>query len=458
MSSYFRDSEFQEKLLAFVCRDRNFLQKTSGLLSPDDFKPKRGEGMQEAYVIAQKAFKYWRDYREPISGMLRTEMLDYIRENKRKIGSKQQEKILGLVESIRKSNGLVAVEAIEQKVLEYKQRQSQASALRELIDLKEKGELTPHRWARICRDAINQYDRVEKISNYTDYTEVEKRIRRRMKNRDAKFPYLMLDAFDKSCRTVPRGEICMGLAKYGVGKSTLTVHLAKAYALQGYKCLVVTTEDPAEMVEDRLDASISGIKIKRLMDKSKRLKRRLRHALQKIRGQIRVLDGTNGDMSIERMEEIRERFRNQGFQSDVTVLDYDEGVLAPEHYKGDSGERKEMHDIYKAYKQYLVRTDQYGWIMAQTTRGKPGVRKCVVTGDDAAIDISKVKRSALVIGVGDGLEEWGDDGRYIYIAKHRYDRPKWGFPIMGDFERTLFYDREATEKKLREHRHKHEGN
>src|SRR3954468_2575661 len=142
----FHDSEFQERMLAFACKDVNFLKRTTGVLSVDDFKPRHGEGSWEAYAIAEKAFEYWNEFREPIGGMLRHEMLDHIENNKKKLGNKSRDKILELVNSIRNSNGLVAVEAIEKRIIEYKQRQNISSAIKEFIQLKEAGELSPKRF------------------------------------------------------------------------------------------------------------------------------------------------------------------------------------------------------------------------------------------------------------------------------------------------------------------------
>jgi hypothetical protein len=442
--SYFQDQDFQEKLLVPYCKDRNFLKRVSGILAPDDFKPRRGEGMIEAYWIAQAAAKYWKDYREPIAGMLKTEMLDYIRVNKKRIGSKSRERLMDLVESIQKGNGMVAVEAIEKKVIDYKRRKQMKRAVNELIELQENGGLSPEKWMSICRKAVEFTDHTLKISDYTNKESVEKRIKRREKDSGRKFPLLFIDPLDQNIRTFPRGEFGMGLAKYKIGKSTFAVHLAQSYALQEFNVLLFTLEDPGEMVEDRMDAAFTGIPMKRLMDKSNKLKRRMRRRLQIIRGKIKIVDGTDGGMSLQRMEEVWENFRNQGFDADVVICDYDEGVVPAEHHNGDGGERREMMEIYKDWKRFISRRQLYGWILAQTKRGKSGQRKMVVTGDDAAIDISKVKRCGMCIGIGDGPEDFGDDGRYLFIAAHRYDKSRLGWPIKGNFQKAIFYDKELT--------------
>jgi len=449
--SYWRDESWQETLLKFICRDRNFLKKISGMLSEKHFKPRKGEGMHEAYIVAQKAFEYWRDYREPIGGMLQPEILDYIRQNKKKIGRKSRERLMELVNTIKRADGLVAVEAVEKKVSEYLQRQDMSRAVREIIEVQEKGELTPSKFQRIVKNAVKTYDNALKVSHFTDEDAVEKRIKRREKRAQQEFPAIMIEQFDQELRTFPRGEYGLGLAKYKTGKSTLACHLAKAYALQGYNVLMFTLEDPSEMVEDRLDASFTFIKMKKLATKSNRLRRRMKKALIKIRGRIKVVDGSDEGLTIQRMEEIWENFRNQGFTADMVLVDADEGVLPTERMKGDSGERREMKAIHIEFKKWMSRKETWGWMMAQTRRGKSGVRKTLVTADDSAEDISKARRAALVLGIGDGPEGMDEDNtRYLNVPVHRYDKAKKGWPVVGDYSRAIFYDPVKTAEAISE--------
>jgi len=442
--SYFHDQEFQEKLLMFVCRDRNFLKRTADLLSEKDFKP-RGKSSEniESFWIAEKAYKYWKDYHDPIGGLLRTEMQDFVSQHKKTIGPKQKDKLFSIVDKIKHANGLVAVEAIEKKVIEYRQRKAKQHAVREMIELQEKGELSDQEFLKICRRALNFHDKTLKIVDYEK--DIEQRIKRREANKNRKFPYIFIDAFDKECRTFPRGELGIGLAKYKAGKSTFAVHLGQAYALQGYNVIHFTLEDNVEMVEDRYDASFTGVKIKSLDKHHSTVRKHLKRALEELKGKIRIVDGTDGGMTVERMEEIWENLRNQGFAADVVIVDYDEGVIPPEHHKGEGGERREMQDIYKSLKSFGSRRDIYMWVMAQTKRGKSGVTKQVVTGDDAAMDISKIKRCALCIGIGDGPDKSPEDARFMFVAVHRYDKARFGWPVIGDYARSIFYDRDATE-------------
>lgn len=451
MSGYFRDEDFQEKMLMFACRDRNFLKKMAGILSASDFKPKGNEGSWEAYEVAKRAFEFWDQYREPIGGMLRHEMLDFVEQNKRKIGHKQRDKILDLVQKIRNADHLVAVEAIERKVTEYKQRQAMSHAIREFIDLKEAGELTPEKFYKTCRDAVEQRDHSIRISNYEGGKELEKRIKRREREKHRRYPFLFIPEFDEAVRTFPKKNYGILLARYKTGKSTAAVFLDQVHALQGFNVLHFTLEDPKEDVEDKLDSSFTGLKLKLLAEKPKKLRRRLRKALERLKAKIKIVDGTDGGMTVARMEEIWERFRNQGFDAQVVIIDSDEMIEPLTRYKDN--ETRESKEIHKDIKKFMSRRELWGWVMAQTQRGKKGQRQMIVTGDDSATDISKQRRCALCIGVGDGPEEYGEDGRYIYIATHRYDKMKIGWPIVGDFERGVFYDKERTKRAERRARH-----
>ena len=246
--SYWQDEDWIERVLIPICRDRNFLKQTLGIISPDDFKPKKGEGLIEAYWIADIAFKYWQDYKMPVGGLLKTEIQDFIRQNKKKISKSNRDKLLDLVEKIRHNEDPVAIESIVKKIVEYKRRREKARAIKEMLDLQEKGELDDKTFDKICRKALEKRDKLLTISKY-DEDSIDKRIKRREKNQDREFPVLFIDCIDAAVRSFPRGEYGIILAKYNIGKSTAAIHLAKAYALQGYNVIIFTLEDPGEMVE-----------------------------------------------------------------------------------------------------------------------------------------------------------------------------------------------------------------
>src|SRR5438309_3227274 len=97
MSSAWRDPDFQEKLIALLCRDKKFLVQCSHLLDPDDFKPKGHDGI-ERWVVASAALDYWHKYRDKIGSMLKAEMLDFSREQR--YSDSQRKQLLSEVRKI----------------------------------------------------------------------------------------------------------------------------------------------------------------------------------------------------------------------------------------------------------------------------------------------------------------------------------------------------------------------
>lgn len=438
---YWRDPDFQEKLVTYLCRDRNFLRRTAGILSAHDFRPRKGQS-PELQIVASKALDYWRKYGEPIGGMLRPEMTELADE--RKMGNRQRERLMEIVSNVRNGNGLVAVGALEEKVIAYKSRQAKHEAIEELIDLQEKHQLTDERFRKIFERATKGFSAEHDVIDIAGG--LEQRIARRELNSTRKYPYLMIECLDKTVHVPPRGGgIGLILGKYKVGKSLIFIHLGQTMALQGLNVLHFTLEDPRDTVEDRYDAALAGLTISRLNMLPNKLRHRFTRAMDKLRGRIRVVDGTKDGLSIEAMDSIYEQQRNRGFPADVILIDYDEYIVPTEHYKTDSGRRRELGEIYQALRHWGGRRDVYLWTAAQTRRGKKG-NPVKVVGDDAAEDISKVRKAYLCLGVG-FFPDWGDNGRFITVAANKDGEQFMGYPIMGDFKRGIFYDAVATAKR-----------
>src|ERR1700735_2134270 len=130
MASWWRSKDFQTPLLSFLCRDRNFLKRCGSLLQPKDFKPSRDE-TDERFIIATLALDFWRKYREPIEGMLRTYVVDFC--SKHNVDKRRKKELTRLVDKINSGEKLVAVEAMEDRVIEYLRDQKMKDSIELLI-------------------------------------------------------------------------------------------------------------------------------------------------------------------------------------------------------------------------------------------------------------------------------------------------------------------------------------
>jgi hypothetical protein len=206
---------------------------------------------------------------------------------------------------------------------------------------------------------------------------------------------ILIPEIDRRIRILTRGMLGMVLAQYKVGKSVALVWIARAYALQGLNVLFFTLEDPQELVEDRLDALITDIDMKLMPRKSDVVRRRFRERRDDLHGRIKIVDGTEGGMSVAMMEQIWERERDRGFDADAIIIDYDDEIEPPVAYKNREIYRRfEFADIYRELRRWAARRQLIIWTAAQAKRGK-GEDQKVVAGEDTAEDIQGAKSSSL---------------------------------------------------------------
>lgn len=435
--AYWRDPDFQQTLVKFLCKDRNFLKNVAPILKARDFEPRRGEG-PELFWIADIALNFWQKYQEPVGGMLRTEVLDLI--YRKKLQGKAKEKLLEVTEFIKKSNNLVAVEALEQRVVEYKAKRARNAAVQELLTLEEEGKLTNERLAKICNRVLKNFSSPYTVTDY--FENVDQRAARRRIDKLRKWPYILIDPIDERIRVLSRGNLGLVLAQYKVGKSVFLVWLAFAYSLQGYKVMYVTLEDSKDEVEDRLDSLLTRVAIKQLSDKPVLVKNRFRKAMDVLKAKIKIVDGTEGGVSVAMVESIWDQERNKGFMADVVIIDYDDEIEPPKDRGSDKGARRfEFADIYRELRRFAARRKVFLWTAAQAVRGKEDQK--IISGRDAAEDISKIRKVAFCMGIGRDTD-YGPNGRYLYIAAHRHDESRIGFSIVGNFKKSTFYDKDRT--------------
>jgi len=434
MSGYWRDEDFQLHLVAFLCKDRNFLRDTAHLLEPDDFKPKPGEP-SEIWLVASKALEFYEKYRQPISGMLRTEILDHCR--KTHASDKAKNRLMLLVDEIKSNHKMVAVDALAEKVIEYKKDRLRRSTIQEILELQERGRLTDEKWTELCYGAIKEFGQLDyKTSNF--FEELDDRTIRRIKTDNSKQrPYFLIDPLDDIIRGPGRGHLAIWMAYLGMGKSMALVWMALAYVLQGFNVLYITLEDPREEVEDRFDAAITHLPSRRLSMLPRKIKRRFKLFMRLVHSRMKIVDGTEGGMTVPHMEDIWERERNRGFTADAVIVDYDDEIVAT---KKQTERRFELADIYRDLRKFAARRQIFLWTAAQTTRKTEKMR--VISSGQTAEDISKARKVRLAIGIGQG--DWGEHSRYLYIAKNNFGRQFIGRNIIGNFSHGLLYDREAT--------------
>lgn len=427
--------ELRQQILRAAVRDRNFLKATFRDIAPDSF-PER-----EEQILAELAVEFYSKHEEPIGGLLRSYSEDKIQEYK--LGAEAKKKVRDLVNLIQGTAlEQVSVRALEERVHKLKHQSFFTNAVEAVISSHEKGELTADTLSQLVEKANRELSNGNVIA--TDYlTSLEDRItRRQLWAEEKRYPLSLIDALDSKIKLIGRGCLGMFLAPPKAGKSLALVHLTMSYALQGLRVLHFTLEDPKETVEDRLDAALTGLPLNRLNKLPNRLRKRFKEIKHQMHGRIKLIDATEGGWTVSRFIRHWEHERQNGFTSDVVVIDYDDEIQCSKQFKGDSARRFEFAEIYRELRQMASKLGIIVWTAAQASKQAEG--KKIVGRKDVAEDYSKIRKVTLAIGIGSDPEQ--ENIKHLWVAAHKLDRCNFGVSIVTDYNSAIFYDRASTIK------------
>ncbi|MDE2100615.1 MAG: AAA family ATPase [Patescibacteria group bacterium] len=431
------DKELRHQVLRAAVRDAQFLRKAFTDVDPKSFSEK------EEAVIAECAVQFYEKYQEPIGSMLRAAVDEKLHGAKMGEEAKQRlQKLLDKILGFKMEQ--IAVNALVDRVQALKREAFYDAAVDDLISKHEGEGITP----AVLQDLVERANRELNqdpyvVHEYFDQQSLEDRIKRRYEREEKPFPMLMIDPIDDNIRVIGRGHFGMVLAPPGGGKGLCLCHIAKAYALQRLKVLLFTLEDPLDVVEDRLDASLSRIGLPLLKEESKRLRKRFRKQLENAaKGRLRIIDATDGTWTVTKIERVVDQMKLEGFDADAVLVDYDDEILCEKTFKGESARRFEFAEIYRRLRRFAKNTNRIVWTAAQT--GRSASNKEVITAEDVAEDFSKVRKVFFAMAIGTKKDDI--NVKYLNIIKHRLDKGRWGTRIVSNYHKAIFYDARQTKE------------
>jgi hypothetical protein len=446
--SLFTDAHFVDELIQFLVHDREFLKTASHLLTVEDFKKRdKHEGI-ERQVTAQIALNFWSRYRQPVGKMLRIELKEWARK-KNWPNEASRQRLLEYGDKCTNGHVRVAPDMMLERVRQYKMEHRLSLAMQQMTDMVESGNLTTDAFLAVARQAVEEIGKEagRPVDIFSD-KELERRIARRLfQQRRVRYPVLLIDPIDRLIRIIARKHMGLVLAPYKRGKTLFFIWLSLVYTLQGLNVLHFTLEDPQEDIEDKFDAAITALPLSRLVEVPNKVRERFQRYKKLLRKRLKVVDGTDGAVTIGAVENMWEQERNRGFVADAIIIDYDDEIRPREKRQE---RRMEFADIYRDFRSLIARHDLIGWTASQTTRKSNELK--IIGGKHIAEDISKIRKASMALSLGQG--EWGEDSIFLWIEAHRYDIQHVGANILTDKNRSLFYDRDATLAKEREEREK----
>ncbi|MDE1971194.1 MAG: AAA family ATPase [Patescibacteria group bacterium] len=442
----FKDPSFQDKLVAHLVKDGVFLKTAATYLKSEDFKPlpKQQEGWPR-WIIGSLALSYWDKYRAPVRKMLKVEVLDYIQKNR--VGEFQAKKLLQYVRWIRKQS-LEAGDALLDKVLDFKRQKARVNAIDQILQQQEEGTLTDQAMLDICKGVVETFSpNGTHAVDFLSQKQVDLRVERRLRqNQSFLTPLFLIDPLDILINSIRRGQVGLWTGPSGRGKSLALIHTALAYVLQGYTTVVISLEDTKEDVEDRFDAALTQMPIRKLGELEKTFRIRFKRMRRMLRKKLIVIDATDQECTLPWIESQLEDLRDKGILVDALVIDYDDEIKPPKKYKAEASSRRmEFADIYRGLRRLAAKWYLYLWTAAQTTRESE--KEKFLTGRHLAEDISKKRKVTIMIGIGNGGDV-SPEALYLWVDKHKNDKKQVGTYIISDMDRGVFYNREKTKKLL----------
>lgn len=428
------DRNLRLQILRAAVRDRAFLKQAWHDVRPSDFQER------EEALVAQASVSFYEKFEEPVGILLQSEV-DSLRV-KVPMGAEAVKKLKDLIKSIQGNEmELVSVKALVARVKALKRTSFYEEAVEEVITAHEKDELSADVLMALVERANKELNTAVVIArDYFSEEELERRIKRRANWEQHKFPLLMIQPLDIRMQAVGRGHFAIWMAPPSGGKGLALLHTACAYALQKLKVLHISLEDPRELVENRLDSALTGLPLSKLQYLPRRLRKRFAKVKKQVRGQLHLVDGTDGGWTVTRIERLWEQEKQNGFTADVIIVDYDDEIECEKQFKGESAKRMEFAEIYRRLRKLAKSTDSIVWTAAQTSKGSVG-RK-VITGRDIAEDFSKIRKVFLAIAIGKDPDE--EDVRYLYVVKNRQDKMGFGVEIVSNYDAAVFYDIDAS--------------
>lgn len=434
-TTVFDDEDFLDHLVLALAHDADAARRVSHLLKADDFKPIKGsEWGQQRWIVAEVVLDYYQKHHSPIKTLVRSSTIEYAQKTGLSVRIHHEiDKYLDRLKQL----PAVSADNLVGKVVRYKGELSKAHAIEELQELQMAGALTDEKWLEISKRALISEDHMQG----TDYfNTLQERIERRASANNREPPWFFIDPLDQLVRGVGPGQLGMVAAPPKRGKSLFLEWLAMVLPLQRFPVLYFTLEDPQSTVEDRLDSAFTNIPYHSLKENSKKLARRFERFRQRSRSGLRIYDGTANGISVNQIEQIYLREKEDGFNAAALIVDYDQEISPA---KRMPNRIEEYDQIYRDLRRMLARHDLIGWTAAQTQRGTEEFK--VLTGSRLAEDYGKVRKCAMCVTIGKG--EWGpdeDNAFYLYVAAHKFDRKNVGCNIVADKEHMCVYDREAT--------------
>lgn len=421
------DANFQTKIAALAIRDDEFLRRTSHILKPEYFE---NAGEAKLVELALKHFQKYNCAPDPTS---------LVKAIKDAVSTKQISKeIAPLVVDARKQTLTADITNrgfVEDHVVSFARQQGMAGAIIRSLDLLKRGNFDKieELIAEATSIGIN-----EDGAGYDYYSKVPDRTVLRIEKETGVLPPQGITTGDRKLDNVlyhrgwGRRELTTIMGGAKAGKTTALINFARAASWAGHHVLYVTLEVGANIISDRLDASVAGVVMKELGAKAASVA----EAVKKIgetSGKLIIQEYASGTCSPNMLRQLIQRYKTPGrnpdgtlrppIKFDLIVVDYAD-IMAPNYRTQDAIENSKS--VYVDLR--AIAFEENVAVLTATQTNREGYKSAVAKAEHVSEDFNKVRTVDLMISINKTEEEAARGEARLYFAASRNQES--GFTIV----------------------------
>lgn len=382
---------FQTKALSALLTDKDFLQQSADIISPDYFDSDASKW------IIRKTLKYYNEYNTtPTMELFKVE-LESVKNEVQGVAIKEQ------LKETYKSSKAKDLNYIKDTFLDFCRNQTLKSALIRSVDLLELGDYD---------DIRNLIDKALKAGVAKDLgheylTEIEDRYREESRF-TVETPWDQVNQL--LCGGLGKGDLGMIVGGPGGGKSWALVAIGAQAVRLGYTVIHYTLELGERYVGKRYDANFTEIPVGELQDRKEEVEERL----STLRGGLYIREYPAGQATVNTISAHLEKCKQQGIEPDLVILDYADLLTS----KSSKEKRDQIDDIYTNLRGLATQMKLPIWTASQVNRS--GAREEIIQGDRIAESYSKMMITDFAMSLSRNHEDKENGTGRWHVMKNRY--------------------------------------
>ena len=220
-----------------------------------------------------------------------------------------------------------------------------------------------------------------------------------------------------------KGELGVGIAATGAGKSMALVHLGTAALKAGKNVIHYTLEMSEHVVGLRYDSCLSGVPIGDL----RAYKEHVYESCSDVEGDLIIKEYPTKSASTNTIRAHLAKLEKRNHEIDMIIVDYGDLLKPTTHFKE---KRNELESIYEELRGIAQEYECPLWTVSQTNRS--GLNTEIITMESISEAFSKCFVSDFIFSLSRTIKHRNENTGRIFIAKNRNGPDGLVYPIFMD--------------------------